>query len=265
MFWEQYQPVDNDAIKPQQADNYMTHKTKEESMRLRFNQETIILAAKLALQNSHARSGSFAEFGMDEAYFTALAKDIADAEQIAGELHHRIDLMQLTNRKREALAACWIWGRKLRIRLEMAYGRSSVQTRSFPANEFRKTFTNENEMMALMEVLIHLAREHQENLLVHGQTEQVNAEGERLLQALRDADMLQESKKGGKKSATRERHRLFHYLYNETNRINRIGRMMFADDPVTAVLFESRWHSVRILQKETVENQGVAALMSAAA
>jgi hypothetical protein len=30
--------------------------------------------------------------------------------------------------------------------------------RSLPANEFRKTFTNENQMMVLMEVLIHHAR-----------------------------------------------------------------------------------------------------------
>jgi len=31
----------------------------------------------------------FAEFRMDEAYFTALAKDVADAEQIAGDLPNR--------------------------------------------------------------------------------------------------------------------------------------------------------------------------------
>ena len=77
--------------------------------------------------------------------------------------------------------------------------------------------------------------------------------------------MPEGGEKGGKKSATQERRQLFQYLYDETNRINRIGRMQFADDPVTAVLFESRWHSVRIIQKETIENQGTAVLMSAAA
>jgi len=58
-------------------------------------------------------------------------------------------------------------------------------------------------------------------------------------------------------SSAQERRQLFQYLDDESNRS---GRTLFADDPVTAVLFESRRHNARIIQKDAVDNEGEASM-----
>ena len=76
-----------------------------------------------------------------------------------------------------------------------------------------------------------------------GQTPAILAEGSVLLGQLRLADNDQELKKVYKKKATQLRHEEFNNLYDTVNKINKVGRTIYKNDPVNYVLFESPWDS----------------------
>ena len=71
----------------------------------------------------------------------------------------------------------------------------------------------------------------------------VLAKGTNLLGQLKGTDYDQELKKLHKKNATQVRHDKFKHLYNTVNKVNKVGRMMYKDDPANYVLFETPWGS----------------------
>ena len=87
-------------------------------------------------------------------------------------------------------------------------------------------------MMRIMDTLISLADKYQAELAEVGQTPELLAQGPELLAALRDADAAQELKKDAKRSATQERYQSFQGLYDTVNKISRVGRLVFENDPV---------------------------------
>ena len=89
--------------------------------------------------------------------------------------------------------------------------------------------------------MISLADKYQSELASYGQTEELRLRGATLLQNLRETDASQEVKKVEKKMATQERHQICQSIYDNVNRLNKIGRMVFENDPVHFALFESRW------------------------
>ncbi len=96
-------------------------------------------------------------------------------------------------------------------------------------------------MMALMEALISLANKYQSELAGFGQTPELLAQGSELLNELRAADTAQELKKDTKKQSTQDRYQQFKNLYDTITRLNRIGRLVFENDPTNLALFESKW------------------------
>lgn len=96
-------------------------------------------------------------------------------------------------------------------------------------------------MMPIMETLIKLAADHHKDLTSAGQTEAIRDAGQPLLENLRESDAVQEVKKDDKTSAKEDRHLIFKKLYDTVNRINKVGRLVFENDPVKLPLFQSKW------------------------
>ena len=206
-----------------------------------FSEETILSVAKTTLANARTHLTALAEFGVTAATLDQFGAAIQSAEVLSRETQHRIELKDLTHDKEEALDACFQWGRKLRVRLQLAFGKNSAQARSFPSKDFQNAINSEHTMMALMEALISLANKYQTELASFGQTPELLAQGSELLNELRAADTAQELKKDTKKQSTQDRYQQFKNLYDTVTRLNRIGRLVFENDPANLALFESKW------------------------
>ncbi len=213
--------------------------------KIKFSEETILSVAKTTLENARAHQPALAEFGVTEEMLNEFDANIQAAEALPNEVANRIDLRNLTEDKGAALEACFQWGRKLRTRLQLAFGANSPQSKSFPAKEFNLAVNRESKMMPVMEILINLATQHQSELAAAGQTPEILAAGGQHLEALRQADRAQELKKDAKKSATQERYQKFQVIYDTVNRLNRVGRLVFESDPVKLALFESKWPAAK--------------------
>ncbi len=209
--------------------------------RPKFSEATILSVAKTTLANARSTATALAEFGVTDESLNAFESNIQQAEALPGETQERIELRDLTTDKDEALDACYQWGRKLRVRLQLAFGRTSAQAQSFPSKEFNAAVSSENTMMSVMEVLIALADKHNAELTDYGQSAEILAQGSQLLAALRAADAVQEVRKDAKRQATLTRYELFLQLYDTIVRISKIGRLVFENDPVHLALFESKW------------------------
>jgi hypothetical protein len=207
----------------------------------KFSEETILSVAKTTLTNARTHLNALAEFGVTQAMLDEFDNNIQAAEALANESAQRIDLRNLTQQKAEALDACFQWGRRLRTRLQLAFGNTSPQVKSFPSKEFNDAVSSERRMMPVMETLINLATQYQDKLAQHGQTPEMLAKGSELLAKLRETDKAQELKKDGKKSGTQERYQKFQTIYDSVNRINGVGRLVFEKDAVKLSLFESKW------------------------
>ena len=207
----------------------------------KFSEETILAVAKTTLANARTHLNALSEFGITAAMLNEFESQIQAAEALPDEVSNRIDLRSFTQGKADALEACYQWGRQLRTRLQLTFGNTTPQAKSFPSKEFNAAINSESKMMPVMEILINLATQYQEKLSQHGQTPEMLAKGSELLAKLRETDKAQELKKDGKKSGTQERYQKFQTLYDTVNRINRVGRLVFEKDPVRLSLFESKW------------------------
>ena len=103
----------------------------------RFSEETILTVARTTLSNGRGQVAALAEFGFSEEMLTQFETDIQTAEVLPDETRNRIELRDLTQSKEEALDACFQWGRKLRTRLQLAFGRTSPQAKSSPPTIFK--------------------------------------------------------------------------------------------------------------------------------
>ena len=144
----------------------------------RQTEETILTVAKATHQHAQDNLAALGEFGVDQALLDRFQADIAAAETLGDERSERIALRQLTVDKDEALDACKAWGRRLRTRLQLAFGRDSVQVQSFPGAAFNRAYASEKYMMPIMETLLGLARQYAAELAAFGQSETVLAEGD---------------------------------------------------------------------------------------
>lgn len=211
--------------------------------RPRFSEEIILSVAKTSLTNARNNLTALSDFGVTEDMLNQFDTDIQAAEVLAGETQNRIELSDLTHDKEDALDSCYQWGRKLRLRLQLAYGRDSAEAKSFPSKDFQNAINSENKMMTVMKVLISLSDKYKTDLAKFGQTPEILAQGSEFLENLREADSTQELRKDEKKQATRDRYQQFKNLYATIIKINRIGRLVFENDPAHLALFESKWQT----------------------
>ncbi len=209
--------------------------------RPRFSGATILSIAKTTLINARMHEAELNQYGITAAMLNQFDTDIQAAEAMPGELQNRLNLRIYTQDKDVALDNCYLWGRQLRVRLETAFGRTSPEFQSFPLRQFRNTISSEKNMMYVLETLLLLADTHKEILANFGQTDAVLVQGAQCLADLRAKDAAQEVQKDEKRKATLERHQKFQGVYDTVNKINRVGRLVFAGDATNLALFATKW------------------------
>jgi len=206
-----------------------------------YSEETILTVSKTTLNNARNHLPALGEMGITETTLQQFDKDIQTAEAQPREAFNRIELKSRTQIKNEMKGDCLIWARKLQTRIELAFEKKSPEATSLPIKDFRAAQSSEKATMNLMETLVKVAEKYQTQLAPHGQTPEVLAQGLELLNQLRSADTAQEIKKEEKTTATKERNEKFLLLYETVNKINKVGRLVFKDDPIKRALFESKW------------------------
>ncbi len=219
----------------------------------RFSEEIILSVSKTTLVNARNNQVALSEFGMTEDKLNQFEINIQTAEALPGEKQNKITLKGFTFNKDKALKACYQWGQKLYLRLELAFGKDSFQCKSFPSKDFNKAESSENAMKTVMKVLISIADQYKTELANFGQTAEKLAMGSELLNLLRVTDSTQELNKDEKKMATKDRNQQYINLYDMVNEINRIGRIVFKNDPVKLALFQSKWPKSKPKDSEETE------------
>ncbi len=124
--------------------------------------------------------------------------------------------------------------------MEFAFGKNSTKLAAFPIKELKKVMRSEDKMMRVMEICLNIGEKHQTALAAHGQTPEVLTRGRQLHPELSRSDRVQEIQKSSKRSVTQERNELFLEIYDTVNKINKAGQIIFINDPVNRVLFESK-------------------------
>jgi hypothetical protein len=209
--------------------------------RPKYTDETILSIAKTTSANARKRLDSFVEFGITEVALNEFDQKIIVAEKTPSHLALRIEQKELTSTKNNVLAECVEWINKLKTRMEFAFRKNSPELAAFPLKELKKAVNSEDQMMRMMEICLNIGDKHKSVLVVHGQTPEVLNRGRQLHTELSQADRVQEIQKSNKRSVTQERNELFQELYDTVNKINKAGQIIFKNDPVNRVLFDSKW------------------------
>lgn len=133
--------------------------------RPKFSEATVLSVAKTALANARSTVTALSEFGITDESLNQFEGKINAAEALPGETLNRIELRAFTGSKDETLELCYSWGRKLDVRLEMAFGKGSTEAKSFPSKQFSEAERNENKMMTVLEVVIASLKKIKPHLL----------------------------------------------------------------------------------------------------
>ncbi len=155
----------------------------------------------------------------------------------------KIILKKKTARKDDNLARSFTYGKKVKDRLELAYGKDSPEFQSFPSKALTAARKDEKAMMSVMELIVDIVQEYKDELMKRGMTEEMIELGPQLLQSLRESDADQEKQKADNKAETAKRNSYLVELYQAGNEISKCGVVAFPDDPEKRKLFENPWPS----------------------
>ncbi|MCP4179586.1 MAG: hypothetical protein GY756_17645 [bacterium] len=183
------------------------------------------------------------KFSVTPVYLDDFEVKIEEADKMWSDLKQRIDLKMLTAQKDICLNSCYEWCKDLSLRFRLAFSKNDIVNVNFPSKQLLKAKKSEAKMIYLMNIIIELGEKHSADLLAYGQTPEVIQEGKDLLENLKDSDSVQELQKREKKEATEARHKKYNEIYDIINRLNEIGRNVFAHEPEKLLLFDSPWNS----------------------
>lgn len=206
-----------------------------------YSEEVVLEVAATVLSHARANLSALSAFGINEGMLQEFENGINEAKALPREISNRAQLKVQTRTKQEVLDNCYDWSTHTKLRIEMAFGRKSVQTNAFPSKEVRRGRKSERVMLGIFEMIIGLAEQYQTELAAYGQTEDFLTQGKDLYQQLRAANEAQELKKKEKVAATKVRREKFKALYDTVNRINKAGQVVFKNEPAKQVLFQRLW------------------------
>lgn len=205
--------------------------------------DRILEETRLKLAIAHEHIADLGRFGLSEEWLDTLDHDIETAQALPSFNEQRDRLKALTAAKDARLAECVQWGRELRLRLDLAYGKKAKPPLPFPSKDWAASERNESKMITLLPRLIKLATEQATDLAKAGQTEADLDRGSELLENLITANQAQEEYNLNRTQETAQRRSQFRKLYDGVNRINQVGQMVYAANPAKARLFRSNWSS----------------------
>jgi len=196
---------------------------------------------KLAVAREHVQE--LQSFGITNAWLDQFEQNIAKAVSYPTFEQQRNELKHLTAAKDSKLEECVRWGRKLRFRMTLVAKEQKDLTAKFPSKEWNQAEKNESTLIILLPTLLQLARTQATHLVGAGQTEAELGLGERLLDELVKANQAQEEYNLKRTTVTAERRLAFRQLYDQVNRINKSGQMVYGIDSAKGRLFRSAWTS----------------------
>lgn len=204
-------------------------------------QDRILEESRLKLAIARERIQDLSTLGITAEWLNQLEQDIGKAVSIPTYDEQRHTLKQLTATKDEKLQACVQWGRKLRFRMSIAFGRKQTAGIQFPSKEWNQAEKNESRLITLWPTLIQIAKEHAQVLVTAGQTAADIEQGLQLLQELVAANQAQEEYNLRRTSVTVERRVAYRNLYDSINRINHSGQMIYGAESAESRLFRTPW------------------------
>jgi hypothetical protein len=203
--------------------------------------DRILEEARLKIAIAKERLNDLSTFGIDQQWINQFQKDIDTAVSFPIYEEQLGDLKQLTSAKDAKLTECMEWGQKLRLRIELATKQKQLINVNFPSNRWTEAKRNESKLIRLFPALIGLAKTYAEVLAKVGQTPAEIKAGEQLLNDLIKANQTQEEYKIKRTQVTSDRRIAYRKLYDGVNTINKVGQMVYADNPSVALLFASSW------------------------
>ena len=194
---------------------------------MRLSQEKILSVSKKTLKIAKEHVKTFSVFGITSIFLQEFEKEISDAEKLLTLRIQRIELKEYTVNKNLELQNCYNYGRELSIRLEIAFGKNSIEMNNFPSKELLQAQKNEEKMFILMDTIINIAEKYFSQLINFGFTEEILTKGKELKNALQESNNKQEQQKEINKKQTKDRKEKFSELYKTVNKINKIGRTIY--------------------------------------
>lgn len=216
--------------------------------------EQILEETRLKIGIARTHLEGLGEFGITADWIDELAAAADEAEQLPTHAQQLSEQKSLTAAKDAALARCIQWGRKLRLRMNLAFDGKAAKGMQFPSKEFRDCDRNESKLIALMPSLIELARQHSPDLASAGQTSADITQGETLHSQLKAANETQEHYKFSRSATTSQRRQAFLNLYEKVLRLNQIGQMVYGTDTPQGRLFRSNWGSNKTTPQDTAND-----------
>ncbi len=206
-----------------------------------YPDEVIISVARLTLNNARLHLEALSKFGFTAEVLQQFDLDITECEALPREGTQKEKVKESTRNKNHVLGTSYEWCRDLQSRLEIVFGKKSPEYDAFPNKEFRKSEKSEIVLLSIFERIIGLSEKYQSALVKAGQTPEIIQTGKDLYQQLRQVNLAQEIKKSEKHTATLQRQQKFANIYEMTNKINKIGRQIFKNEPNIMQLFQSKW------------------------
>ena len=136
---------------------------------LKYPEEKILSVSKTNHAIAEEHVAVLSTFGIDATFLVAYALAIAEAEALYNETKERYDLKILTGLKNKTLELCYVWCQGVLLRLELAFGKSSLEVQNFPSKLMYENRQSEDKFSPLMELIIGIAQEHAVRLAEFGQ------------------------------------------------------------------------------------------------
>ena len=219
---------------------------------MQISQIEILSNSKKTLKLAKVNISALSLFGISNDIINNFEAKITEAENLLNENFQKIELKELTYKKNQVLQDCYNWGRKLAIRIEIAFGKKSENMRNFPSKELLKAQKNEDKMLILMATLIKISQKYLHKLKDYGQNIDEIQKGINLKDNLFQSNNQQELKKEDKKRLTKLRKETFLKLYETVNNINKIGRIHFINEPAQKELFSCPWKKMSNKKQEII-------------
>jgi hypothetical protein len=204
--------------------------------------DRILEEARLKVAIAQEHLTALSSFGISQDWLNQIQANIATIADIPTFDLQKTELKQLTAAKDAKLNECQEWGKQLKLRMMLATTDQKLKGVEFPTKTWNECQQNESKLIAFFPTLIELAKTHGSVLATIGQTQDYITQGELLLKDLIATNQAQEEYNIKRKGVTSDRQSLYRSLYDDVNRINRVGQMV-SNDPTIKVLFRSNWSS----------------------
>jgi len=181
-------------------------------------------------------------FGITQEWLDRMEVDINTVMEIPTFDLQKTELKQFTAAKDAKLNECKEWGKQLKLRMTLAVADKKLKGVEFPNKTWNDCQQSESKLIVFFPTLIELAKVNAKALEAIGQTQEYIYQGEQLLKDLIIANQAQEEYNIKRKGITIDRQEIYRRLYDNVNRINRVGQMVFSDNEVIKVLFSSSWN-----------------------